>query len=117
MDCNHWGIPQHPVTQKLKQAVADAGSFYAYNTPTNHALIHVVAQAIEKAASRDRAALLDVLKTQEFDSGVMPYGKTKFGEDGQNINALPLNTQVQNGEIKVIYPTEMAEAEPVFPVT
>jgi len=116
MDCNHWGMPDHPATAKLMQAVKDEGTFYAYNTPTNYALIHVVAQALEKAGSSDRAALTETLKTQEFDPTVMPYGIVKFDETGQNQNALPLNTQVQNGDIKVIYPEDYAQAEPVFPV-
>ncbi|GKX32690.1 MAG: branched-chain amino acid ABC transporter substrate-binding protein [Rhizobiaceae bacterium MnEN-MB40S] len=116
MDCNHWGMPDHPATAKLMQAVKDEGTFYAYNTPTNYALIHVVAQALEKAGSSDRAALTETLKTQDFDPTVMPYGIVKFDETGQNQNALPLNTQVQNGDIKVIYPEDYAQAEPVFPV-
>ncbi len=116
MDCNHWGMPDHPATAKLMQAVKDEGTFYAYNTPTNYALIHVVAQALEKAGSSDRGALTEVLKTEEFDPTVMPYGTVKFDETGQNQNALPLNTQVQNGDIKVIYPEEYAQADPIFPV-
>ncbi|MEO4040033.1 ABC transporter substrate-binding protein [Hoeflea sp. CAU 1731] len=116
MDCNHWGMPDHPATAKLMQTVKDEGTFYAYNTPTNYALIHVVAQALEKAGSSDRAALTETLKTQEFDPTVMPYGIVKFDETGQNQNALPLNTQVQNGDIKVIYPEDYAQAEPIFPV-
>lgn len=116
MDCNHWGMPDHPATAKLMQAVKDEGTFYAYNTPTNYALIHVVAQALEKAGSSDRGALTEVLKTEEFDPTVMPYGTVKFDETGQNQNALPLNTQVQNGDIKVIYPEEYAQVDPIFPV-
>ena len=61
-------------------------------------------EAIEKAGAADREAVTEQLKTAEFGSGVMPYGTTKFGEDGQNVNALPLNTQVQDGKINVIYP-------------
>ncbi|MDF2232372.1 ABC transporter substrate-binding protein [Albimonas sp. CAU 1670] len=115
-DCNHWGDPSNPTDAALKKAVEDQGKFYAYNTPINYSVIKVLAQAIEMAGKADRAAVTEALASQEFDSGVMPYGKTKFGADGQNENALPLNTQVQNGEIKVIYPEGMAQAEPVFPV-
>jgi branched-chain amino acid transport system substrate-binding protein len=45
----------------------------------------------------------------------MPYGPTKF-ENGQNMGAAPVNTQVQNGDIKVIFPDAFADAKPVFPV-
>jgi branched-chain amino acid transport system substrate-binding protein len=79
-------------------------------------LIHVFAQAVEKAASADRAKITQVLATGEFESGVMPYGKTKFDAKGQNTSARTLNTQVQGGDIKVIYPTEYAQAKPIFPI-
>jgi branched-chain amino acid transport system substrate-binding protein len=44
----------------------------------------------------------------------MPYGPTKF-ENGQNQAAQAVNTQVQNNDIKVIFPQEFADAQPVFP--
>jgi branched-chain amino acid transport system substrate-binding protein len=51
-----------------------------------------------------------------FADHIMPYGATKF-ENGQNTAAAPVNTQVQNGDIKVIFPDAFADAKPVFPVT
>ncbi len=45
----------------------------------------------------------------------MPYGPTKF-VNGQNTGAGPVNTQVQGGDIKVIFPESFANAKPVFPV-
>jgi branched-chain amino acid transport system substrate-binding protein len=45
----------------------------------------------------------------------MPYGPTKF-ENGQNTGAVPVVTQVQDNDIKVIFPASVAEAQPVFPV-
>jgi branched-chain amino acid transport system substrate-binding protein len=77
--------------------------------------VKVVAQAIEKAGSADRLKLIEVLGTQSFDSSVMPYGQSKF-VNGQNVNALPLNTQVQGGDVKVIYPAEFAEVKPIYPM-
>jgi branched-chain amino acid transport system substrate-binding protein len=115
MDCNHWADPKNPTTAKLHEVVAASGKFYAYNTPINYSLVHVFAQALEKAASGDRAKITQVLASAEFDSGVMPYGKTKFDDKGQNVNALTLNTQVQGQDIKVILPADYAEAKPVFP--
>jgi branched-chain amino acid transport system substrate-binding protein len=44
----------------------------------------------------------------------MPYGPTRF-ENGQNMGARPVNTQVQNGDIKLIFPREFADAQPIFP--
>lgn len=115
-DCNHWGDPSNPVDAALKKTVEDQGKFFAYNTPINYSLVKVLAQAVEKAGKADRAAVTEALAGSEFESGVMPYGMTRFDASGQNGSALPLNTQVQGGDIKVIYPEAYAQAEPKFPV-
>jgi branched-chain amino acid transport system substrate-binding protein len=44
----------------------------------------------------------------------MPYGPTRF-ENGQNQSAQAVNTQVIDNDIKVIFPTDFADARPVFP--
>ncbi|SDW88245.1 amino acid/amide ABC transporter substrate-binding protein, HAAT family [Albimonas donghaensis] len=115
-DCNHWGDPSNPTDAALKKEVEAQGKFFAYNAPINYSLVKVLAEAVEKAGAADRAAVIEQLASAEFASGVMPYGMTKFDASGQNASALPLNTQVQNGEIKVIYPADYAQAEPKFPV-
>ena len=115
-DCNHWGDPSNPTDAALKKEVEAQGKFFAYNAPINYSLVKVLVEAVEKAGAADRAAVIEQLASAEFASGVMPYGMTKFDASGQNASALPLNTQVQNGEIKVIYPADYAQAEPNFPV-
>jgi branched-chain amino acid transport system substrate-binding protein len=115
MDCNHWHNPKDPRALELRKQVEAKGRSYAYNAPINYAAVRLVAEAIEKAGSADRAKLLEVLSTQSFGSSVMPYGQSKF-VNGQNVNALPLNTQVQGGDVKVIYPAEFAEVKPIFPM-
>jgi branched-chain amino acid transport system substrate-binding protein len=115
MDCNHWSDPKNPKTAELRKMIEGQGKAYAYNAPINYSLVHVFAQVLEKAGSTDRAAIIEALSKGEFQSGIMPYGTTKFDETGQNANALPLNTQVQGGDIKVIYPEPYAEGAPVFP--
>ena len=115
MDCNHWHDPKNPRALQLRRQTEAAGKSYAYNVPINYAAVTLVAEALDKAASADRARLMGVLGTGSFGSSVMPYGQSRF-TDGQNVSALPLNTQVQNGDVKVIYPLEYAEVKPIFPV-
>ena len=45
----------------------------------------------------------------------MPYGPTKF-VNGQNQGAAPVNTQVLNNDIQVIFPAAFASAKAVFPM-
>ena len=114
MDCNHWADPRKPKTAAVKAAAEQGGRFWLYNTPLNYSCVRLLADAIERAGSVERSKLTDAIATSTFTDHIMPYGPTKF-VNGQNMGAAPVNTQVQNGEIKVIFPTEFADAKPIFP--
>jgi branched-chain amino acid transport system substrate-binding protein len=114
MDCNHWADPRKPKTAEVKAKAEQGGRFWLYNTPLNYSCVRLLADAVERAASADRAKIIDALASSTFSDHIMPYGPTKF-VDGQNLGAAPVNTQVQGGDIKVIFPTEFADAKPVFP--
>lgn len=116
MDCNHWADPRKPKTAELRRQVEATGRFWLYNVPLNYSSVRLVADAIERSASRDRIKIIEAMATSTFADHIMPYGPTKF-ENGQNTAAAPVNTQVQNGDIKVIFPDTFADARPVFPVT
>ena len=74
-----------------------------------------ISDAIERAKSSDRAAIIDALASSKFSNHIMPYGDTQF-VNGQNMGAQPLMTQVVKGDIKVIIPRDYREVEPVFPL-
>ena len=74
-----------------------------------------LADAIERAKSTDRAAIIDALTKSTFSNHIMPYGATQF-VNGQNMGAQPLMTQVVKGDIKVIVPRDYREVEPIFPL-
>lgn len=116
MDCNHWADPRKPKTAELRRQVEATGRFWLYNVPLNYSSVRLVADAIERSGSRDRIKIIEAMATSTFTDHIMPYGPTKF-ENGQNTAAAPVNTQVQNGDIKVIFPDTFADAKPVFPVT
>lgn len=116
MDCNHWFDPRNAKALELKKVVEAQGKFFAYNVPLNYSCVKLVADAVERAASADRAKIVEALAaTAGFTGHIMPYGETKF-VGGQNQGAGPVNTQVQDGDIKVIFPSTFADAKPVFPV-
>ena len=116
MDCNHWADPRKPRTAAVMAEVAKAGKVWLYNTPLNYSSVLLLADAIERAGAADRIKIIEALASSTFADHIMPYGPTKFVE-GQNMGAQAVNTQVQNGDIKVIFPTEFANAKAVFPVT
>ncbi|MDA8248460.1 MAG: ABC transporter substrate-binding protein [Rhodospirillales bacterium] len=114
MDCNHWEDPRNPRAQALKKQVQDAGKLWAYNVPLNYSCVMLVADAIGRAGGTDRGKIVAALAASNFKGHLMPYGETHF-VDGQNQGAAPVNLQVQDNDIKVIYPAAFANAKPVFP--
>ncbi len=116
MDCNHWADPRKAKTAAVRAAAEKDGRFWLYNTPLNYSCVRLLADAIERAGSADRLKVTEALASSTFADHIMPYGPTKF-VNGQNTGAAPVNTQVQNGDIKVIFPTEFADAKAVFPAT
>jgi branched-chain amino acid transport system substrate-binding protein len=118
MDCNHWADPRKAKTADLRRRVEAQNRFWLYNVPLNYSAVMLFADALERAGRADRAALIQALAATgpAFDSHIMPYGPTQF-VNGQNQGGVPVNTQVQNGDIKVIFPRAFADAQPIYPVT
>src|SRR5436190_2930539 len=115
MDCNHWFDPRNDKALALKRKVEAQGQFYTYEVFMNYSCILLVADALERAGSAQRAKMIAALESSTFAGHVMPYGPTKF-VDGQNQGAAPVNTQVLGNDIQLIFPQTFATAKPVFPV-
>src|SRR5580692_1277988 len=86
MDCNHWFDPKNPKAVALKKRVEDKGQFYTYEVYMNYSAVLLLADALERAASTDRAKITDALANSTFGGHLMPYGPTKF-VNGQNEGA------------------------------
>ena len=115
MDCNHWFDPRNPKAQALKRKVEAQGQFFTYEVYLNYSCTLLLADAIERAKSSDRAKIMEALSNSRFAGHVMPYGPTKF-VNGQNQGAVPANTQVVGNDIQVILPEAFASAKPVYPM-
>ena len=115
MDCNHWFDPHNAKALALKKKVEDQGQFYTYEVYMNYSSILLLADALERAGSADRAKITGALEGSTFSGHVMPYGPTQF-VNGQNQGAAPVNTQVLGNDIQVILPPAFATAKPVFPM-
>jgi branched-chain amino acid transport system substrate-binding protein len=115
MDCNHWYDPKKAAALDLKKRTEAKDLFYTYEVFLNYTAVMLLADAIERAASTDRAKITEALASSTWSGHFMPYGPTKF-ENGQNTGARAVNLQVQDNDIKVILPPEFANAKPVFPM-
>ncbi len=114
MDCNHWFNPKNPKAIEVRQATRDAGKFFNYEVFLAYTAMMFVADAMERAGSADRGKIIEALAGSTWGGHIMPYGPTKI-ENGQNMGAQALNTQIVGKEIEVIAPAEFATAKPVFP--
>ncbi len=115
IDCNHWFNPKDKRSAELRKRVEAKGLFYSYEIFNTYTAMMLLADALNRAKSTDKAALTDALEKSTFSDHFMPYGPTKF-VNGQNTGAQPLMTQVAKGDIKVIVPREYREIDPVFPL-
>lgn len=116
MDVNHWADPRKPKTAELRRTVEAQNRFWLYNTPMNYSAVMLVADALERAGAADRNKMIEALAAtdEKFTRHIMPYGPTRF-VNGQNQAGQAVNTQVQDNDIKVIFPRDFADAQPVFP--
>ena len=115
IDCNHWFNPKDKRSAELRKRAEAKGLFFSYEMFMTYTAVRLLADAIDRAKSADRAAIIDALAKSTFSDHIMPYGATRF-ENGQNMGAQPLMTQVLKGDIRVIVPREYREAEPLFPL-
>src|ERR1700726_2731430 len=115
MDCNHWFDPKNAKAIALRKKVEEKGEFYTYEVYMNYSCVLLLADALERAGSADRAKIIGALESSTFSGHVMPYGPTKF-VNGQNQGAAPVNTQVLERDIRVIFPAAFADAKAVFPM-
>ncbi len=115
IDCNHWFNPKDARVAPLKARVEEKGAYFSYEVFMTYTSVLLLADALERAQSAERAAIVDALASSTFSDNIMPYGPTRF-VDGQNTGARPLLTQVIGGDIKVVIPAEYRQADPVFPL-
>lgn len=115
LDCNHWFNPKDARVAPLKARVEAKDAYFSYEVFMTYTSMFLLADALERARSADRAAVTQALAGSTFADHLMPYGPTKF-VDGQNTGARPLLTQVLDGDIKVVFPEEYRQAQAVFPL-
>ena len=115
MDCNHWYDPTNPAALALRAKTEADGLYYTYEVFLAYTAMQFLADAMERAGSADRAAIIAALASSTWEGSIMPYGPTRM-VDGQNQGAKPVSTQIQGDDIEVIFPKEFASADPVFPM-
>jgi len=115
IDCNHWFNPKDKRALELRKRVEAKGLFFTYEIFNTYTAMMYLADALGRARSTERGAVIEALSSSTFADHFMPYGATKMA-NGQNTGAQPLMTQVLGGDIKVIVPREYRQADASFPM-
>lgn len=82
------------------------GSHPAYHAMEAYASLLVAADAINRAKSDQPKAIADAIRSEKLET---PFGPIAFDVRGQNAHPV-LITQVQNGQYKMVWPADSAEA-------
>ena len=77
----------------------------------------VLADAINRAGSTDNYAIREALRATDIPASslIMPWRGVRFDETGQNILADGIVGQIQNNELKIVWPLELAEKRAIWP--
>jgi branched-chain amino acid transport system substrate-binding protein len=73
----------------------------------------MIADALERAASRDPQTVRDALASLDVSKGyaaMCPGGRVKFDQTGKNVYAYPVGVQWQNGDLVTVFPKQDARA-------
>jgi branched-chain amino acid transport system substrate-binding protein len=104
-------------------AVLDQGYEYSFRLqPPNSSMgvrgaryLEKIAEAPETSGDKDPKKLRDAIAGVSLDPLVVSGGPVKFDDKGENVNALPVVMQVQDGKVAVVYPKDRADAKPHYP--
>ena len=114
MDFNHWYNPRDPRGPAFRKRIEDAGQLFSWEVLFGYFAVRLLADAMERAGSAEKAKLTEALAASTFSDHWLPYGPTKF-VSGQNQGAHATAQQIQHGDIHVIAPEQFADAQAVFP--
>ncbi len=111
----HWNHDVNDAAQKVNAEYKKiTGEFIFEYAGGLVAQTFMLADALERAASRDSQKVRDALAKLDVSKGyaaMAPGGKVKFGPDGKNVYGHPVGVQWQNGDLVSVFPKEDARAK------
>jgi branched-chain amino acid transport system substrate-binding protein len=112
----HWDASD-PAAQIVRDSFQSAyGEEMRTSAVLAYQATYIIADAIERAGSADPAAIRDALAETDYADHLLPYiGSITFDETGETTNASPVVMQVQDGAVVQVWPTGVAESDPIFP--
>ncbi len=115
MDGTNCFDPRSRAGQDLKGKVEGMGLYFTSELFLTYEAVMLLADAVERAKSAERAQIAGALAGSRWQGHFMPYGPTRF-VDGQNQGARAVTTQVLERRVEIVAPPDLATARPVFPM-
>jgi branched-chain amino acid transport system substrate-binding protein len=116
-----WGdlrVPGVDIRGTGERFAARFGAPMDGNGALNYTAAWVVREVLEQAASEDRDAIRQAFTRVDIPRGDphnLRHHGIRFGPDGQNVHAAPVVTQVIDGQVRSVWPFEVAAHPVVFP--
>ncbi len=114
MGVAHWNHDMSPDAQRVNAEYKKRnGEFLFESAGSTMSITYMLADSIERAASRDPQKVREALANIDVSHGYAamgPSGRVKFGPDGRNIYGRPLGVQWQNGDLVTVFPKADAKA-------
>ncbi len=114
MDFNHWYNPRNPKALEMRKAVEAKGNLFTFEVYCGYNSVKCYADAIERAKSADKEAVIAALEKSTWSDHFMPYGPTQF-VNGQNTGGRAVVLQASKTDIEVVWPNEVAATKAIFP--
>jgi branched-chain amino acid transport system substrate-binding protein len=114
MDFNHWYNPRNAKAQDMRKAVEAKGGLFTFEVYCGYNAVKCYVDAIERAKSADKAAVIAALESSTWSDHFMPYGPTKF-VNGQNQGGRAVLLQASKTDIDVVWPSEFGSTKAIFP--
>ena len=114
----HFNSSDPRVVAVLKKFEETFGEAMDTESVLAYQAVYVIADALERAASSDPAAVRAALADTNIAEHFLAYpGPIQFDAAGENVNAQPTLMQVQDSLVLQVAPTEINQTDPVYPGT
>jgi branched-chain amino acid transport system substrate-binding protein len=112
----HWDASDPAAATVRESFQAEYGEEMRTSAVLAYQAMYIIADAVERAGSTDPAAIRDALAETNYADHILPYsGPISFDETGETVVAKPVVMQVQDGAVSQVWPTDLAETDPIFP--
>lgn len=110
-----WDATNPDAVELAERYQAEFGEPIRTSAVLTYDAVRVIAEAIEAAGSTDSSEIRDAIRASSYTPLTVSNGPASFDETGQNVNAGAVITQIVDGQVQVVFPSELAEAQYLFP--